>query len=854
MPSKALPLYQDDKHQSLAMAYAKSCTDPIDFTPIFNELQSYKNENNGSLTIPPSHLSYATIIDCLTDNNVDSAIRKRWLQFYSAVQSLELGHELPASNNMDLVKWIQTQLDHMALYKDGLPNPLDTRQIEMLGEIGVQSLLKLRSLAEQKFIERREANRDSNDGDIFRADTDSIDESNAAVAAEMVNGAKNDESVAHVKVKEEETHESQYAPVIAIKHETANDAGMQSTEQKVQCKPVTLKGKCDICRKKDGHQGHNLQQCKDCGLKVHELCYGLITTDGKNPDFICHACKAVGTQIEVNVPSSIGPITSKKKKREYMTQDKRPTECILCSHDDGSIHAMHPIWDTHGEDGRQLVLPKTRYGEKRLAWAHTLCASFICSNKETAGCVYGLDSNYEYHTGDDEEDSEKDDSDEEDVSGDDSGGEQDGSGNSEHNVDSVSDTKSTTDDEDVNLSGVSAYAIAAEPFDDYVAIINQYRKLKCIFCGNDDKKSLRIPVQCVVNDEKPHAEYFEFKEWRQNHAKQHAESGFCEDREAVCSVAMHVGCARWGADLENVAGKAAHLVYFYTGRQQGDDDTEVFGEPVANCYCPAHAREVILGNPKNATKLPTQDQMNSEMHSKRKSSNSSGQPPNKRNKTNPQRETPSRKAPCDTAKMAPQMNDDHKSSGKRNTAAAVSQGKVPSKKKLKTVPRKRNHSKPFGKRESTVAISDIKDEDFVVLGRASKALSQKRAEEARKAQTISLLSANTSNSNETQVRVATMSQQNSLKNILGKVSHPAAAHSRPPQQARSNPTHPVQFSGTLEAPAAHTTFSNGVSRLNHLDNSSATVRSSNRAPAPVGILKKKGPGPIVDSYTANDSM
>ena len=40
---------------------------------------------------------------------------------------------------------------------------------------------------------------------------------------------------------------------------------------------------------------------------VHELCYGMLDTGtAKDPDFMCHACKAEGSEVEVNVPSRVG--------------------------------------------------------------------------------------------------------------------------------------------------------------------------------------------------------------------------------------------------------------------------------------------------------------------------------------------------------------------------------------------------------------------------------------------------------------------------------------------------------------------------------------------------------------------
>ena len=60
-------------------------------------------------------------------------------------------------------------------------------------------------------------------------------------------------------------------------------------------------------------------------------------------------------------------------QRTTMIQKERPTECALCSVKTG-LHAMHPLYDFHGPEGRQLVLPASGVGfrrkEKRLAWVH----------------------------------------------------------------------------------------------------------------------------------------------------------------------------------------------------------------------------------------------------------------------------------------------------------------------------------------------------------------------------------------------------------------------------------------------------------------------------------------------------
>ena len=188
-----------------------------------------------------------------------------------------------------------------------------------------------------------------------------------------------------------------------------------------------IPGNCDICAKKDNFKthaqqthGHTLQKCKECGVLVHELCYALIPTGVHNPDFVCHACKAVGTEIELNIPSKIGGCGDKMgKNRELFVQEKRPTECVLCTYKRG-VHAMHPVYDTYGPEGRHLVLPKSgdiaHRKEKRLAWVHTLCAQFINAYHSTKSFVYGCDINgdYEDDNGNGDEDEETSDGEHED--------------------------------------------------------------------------------------------------------------------------------------------------------------------------------------------------------------------------------------------------------------------------------------------------------------------------------------------------------------------------------------------------------------------------------------------------------
>ncbi|KAL3774357.1 hypothetical protein ACHAW5_009236 [Stephanodiscus triporus] len=363
---------------------------------------------------------------------------------------------------------------------------------------------------------------------------------------------------------------------------------------------------------------------------VHELCYGMPETAVKDPNFVCHPCRAVGTDVEVNVPSTIGgnaTTTTGKEKVATMRQHRRPTECVLCTHD-GGVHAMHPLLDTHGPEGRQLVWRghrekrRKRKGEdghddrddddgreKRLAWVHTLCAAVICQHPRTRGCVYGLDANNNYSTdGYDNEEGEEEEDEEEDSDGGVDGvpGEVKGGDRDEEEEDNE-DEDEDEDEEDGGSQyvAVHSYAISAEGV--WAQIIQESRQLKCFVCGKKDA-SYRIPVQCVAGDDE------EYCKWKGRHP-----------RGTECTVAMHVGCARWGcveaegSHLETIDGGARRckLCYYTPGRYdaagggggdgagggEGRDDEDVEKETVAACYCMAHAREIVLNNPNRRDRL-----------------------------------------------------------------------------------------------------------------------------------------------------------------------------------------------------------------------------------------------------------
>ncbi|KAL7551988.1 hypothetical protein ACHAWF_017293 [Thalassiosira exigua] len=344
-------------------------------------------------------------------------------------------------------------------------------------------------------------------------------------------------------------------------------------------KSSKLKGKCDLCAKGDGVWG-NLQRCRTCRLLVHERCYGLVETDKKDPDFACRACRAAGTEVEVNVPSRVGGCGKKMgRRREKVKQAGRPAECVLCAHR-GGAHAMHPLFDAHGPEGRQLAIEVPGEG-KRLAWVHTLCASVIGSNPRTRGSVYGCDEEGNYYGCDDEGSSEEEEEEEEFVNKDeDKGceGEVDGKGDDEGRLSPRSDEDGSGEGEESVVN--DHFVIASEG--GWAKNIKQHRRmLDCHVCGTKRKQhDLMIPLQCIAGDDE------EDEALKKRHP-----------RGTECFEAVHVGCARWGcvemegSHIETIDGAPCNRCFFSPGSEYTDNRT------IACCYCQEHARDLVLRDP-----------------------------------------------------------------------------------------------------------------------------------------------------------------------------------------------------------------------------------------------------------------
>ena len=369
-----------------------------------------------------------------------------------------------------------------------------------------------------------------------------------------------------------------------------------------------LPGRCDICNQRDHFNDHNLQRCVECGVLVHETCNGMPSTPnhGKLENWKCLACRSVGQTFKGR--QQLGHQSDNCWDDCEVKQEERPTACALCSVKSG-CHAMHPLYDLPGSQGRQVV---NKSG--KLVWVHTLCGMYHAMHtKMVYGCdKYGNydDSNLEEETKAKAKETEEDDTDKKVAANKNS---IIGSKVIEFEfasppppviVDEPSDVESKPsleeDEEVVSVTATAWFVIGGKETGrdaDWARqtrtnIINA-RKDVCCFCKHPDNVSgcLRVPVSCSAgSSDEPKA----LSRRRKN----------ANDR---CATAMHVGCARWALNQKgkHAGKKSKYRRLFYTpGKEAGssnlldevDGDTDTIekdkAKPFVACYCLKHAKEI----------------------------------------------------------------------------------------------------------------------------------------------------------------------------------------------------------------------------------------------------------------------
>jgi len=256
----------------------------IDFTAVFNELLKYKEENNGSLSIPTSHCTLSNIVDSLSKPSIDieSLANQRWdghlnklIEYMNSKKKYTDINTLVSKSTWykkqpKLVEWVDIQRQQCKLYSQEDDDcVLTKKRAKKLKRLGF---------------------------DIGKEDKSSKDEVPPSDGKESKKRSKpsQEETSSRKKVKMEDD-------ALLMKQESTDVEDMVKVDQedtaddemKVAAEMIRIKGKCDVCDKVDGFWGHNMQKCRNCGLLVHGKLMCISLLQKRNLNHLISSCRGV---------------------------------------------------------------------------------------------------------------------------------------------------------------------------------------------------------------------------------------------------------------------------------------------------------------------------------------------------------------------------------------------------------------------------------------------------------------------------------------------------------------------------------------------------------------------------------
>ena len=120
---------------------------------------------------------------------------------------------------------------------------------------------------------------------------------------------------------------------------------------------------CCICNNGDIEQNQLLFRCEQCGLVVHQNCYGAQEQDLKN--WVCDPCKEMPKEDVYNLECFLCPVKGGAFKKVEL-----PIESTFYK----SIMEYKHNKNTLPNYNYSIIIPKENYKESKFAWVHLSCA------------------------------------------------------------------------------------------------------------------------------------------------------------------------------------------------------------------------------------------------------------------------------------------------------------------------------------------------------------------------------------------------------------------------------------------------------------------------------------------------
>ena len=120
---------------------------------------------------------------------------------------------------------------------------------------------------------------------------------------------------------------------------------------------------CYICNNGDIEQNQLLFRCEQCGIIVHQYCYGAHEQDLKN--WVCDPCKEMPKEEVYNLECFLCPVRGGAfKKVELPIESTFYKKVMEYKHNNSSLPDFN----------YNIIIPKDNYNKSKFAWVHLSCA------------------------------------------------------------------------------------------------------------------------------------------------------------------------------------------------------------------------------------------------------------------------------------------------------------------------------------------------------------------------------------------------------------------------------------------------------------------------------------------------
>ena len=148
-----------------------------------------------------------------------------------------------------------------------------------------------------------------------------------------------------------------------ISNNNSNNSLSININENNSTQTISPKINCCICNNGDVETNQLIYRCEQCGVTVHQLCYGALEQELKN--WVCDACKEMPKEKVYNLECLLCPVKGGAFKKVELPKESKFCKTLMeYKNNKGQL----PNYNY------SIIIPKDNYNKCDFAWVHLSCA------------------------------------------------------------------------------------------------------------------------------------------------------------------------------------------------------------------------------------------------------------------------------------------------------------------------------------------------------------------------------------------------------------------------------------------------------------------------------------------------